>query len=231
MFIAQLLKQLGISKDDLNRALMEDLKNTPKTLKNELSDWISQLDSPSKPRKKQDQISEVDDLDQTGSLFIQNAGLILLWPFLSRLFDKLNLLQDKDFVDENAQQKAILLTQYLATGNTDFQESFLALNKLICGAPIETFVDVELSIEKFELNLCDSLLKSVINNWEKINNSSVSTLRETFLNREGVLIRSNADFKLNIEKKPFDVLLTTLPWTISMIQTSFMKNRIIVTWI
>jgi hypothetical protein len=45
------------------------------------------------------------------------------------------------------------------------------------------------------------------------------------------LVRSNANFKLNVEKKPFDVLLTTLPWTISMIQTSFMKNRIIVTWI
>lgn len=231
MFVAQLLKQLSISKEDLNRVLMEGLKNTPKNLKNQLRDWISQLESPSKPSKKQDQISEVDDLDETGSLFIQNAGLILLWPFISRLFDKLNLLEEKDFVDENAQQKAILLTQYLVTGNTDFQESSLALNKLICGAPLETYVDVDITIEKFELNLCESLLKSVINNWEKINNSSVSTLRETFLNREGVLIRSNADFKLNIEKKPFDVLLTTLPWTISMIQTSFMKNRILVTWI
>ena len=231
MFVAQLLKQLRISKEDLNHVLMEGLKNTPKNLKNQLRNWISQLESPSKPSKKQDQITEVDDLDETGSLFIQNAGLILLWPFISRLFDKLNLLEEKDFVDENAQQKAILLTQYLVTGNTDFQESSLALNKLICGAPIETYVDVDITIEKFELNLCESLLISVINNWEKINNSSVSTLRETFLNREGVLIRSNADFKLNIEKKSFDVLLTTLPWTISMIQTSFMKNRILVTWI
>ena len=100
-----------------------------------------------------------------------------------------------------------------------------------CAGPIDAFVDVVLSLDQFELNLCDSLLKSVINNWEKINNSTISTLRETFLNRDGVLVRSNADFKLNIDKKPFDVLLTTLPWNISMIQTSFMKNRILVTWI
>ena len=231
MFIAQLLKQLGISKEDFNRVMIDGLKKTPKTLKNQLSDWINKLDSVSEPSKKQDQISKGDDLDKTGSLFIQNAGLIILWPFLSRLFDKLNLLEDNDFVDESAQQKAILLTQYLVTGNTDFQESNLALNKLICGAPIEAFVDVDLSIDQFELNLCDSLLKSVISNWEKINNSTISTLRETFLNRDGVLVRSNADFKLNIDKKPFDVLLTTLPWNISMIQTSFMKNRILVTWI
>ena len=231
MFVHQLLKQLRVSKEDLTHILVESLTNTSKTIKNQLNEWISQLESPSKESKKPNQISDVDDLDKKGSLFIENAGLILLWPFLSRLFDKLNLLENKNFVDETAQQKAILLTEYLVTGNTDFQESSLALNKLICGVPIETYVDVNLSIEPFELKLCDSLLKSVIDNWEKINNSSISTLRETFLIREGVLVKSNADFKLNVEKKPFDVLLTTLPWTISMIQTSFMKNRIIVTWI
>ena len=231
LFVNQLLKQLRVSKEDLTHILVEGLTNTSKTIKNQLNEWISQLESPSKENKKPDQISDFDDLDKTGSLFIENAGLILLWPFLSRLFDKLNLLEDKNFVDETAQQKAILLTEYLVTGNTDFQESSLALNKLICGAPLETYVDVNLSIEAFELKLCDSLLKSMIDNWEKINNSSISTLRETFLIREGVLVRSNANFKLNVEKKPFDVLLTTLPWTISMIQTSFMKNRIIVTWI
>tara|TARA_B100001059_G_scaffold100683_1_gene100431 strand:+ start:89469 stop:95588 length:6120 start_codon:yes stop_codon:yes gene_type:complete len=231
LFVNQLLKQLRVSKEDLTHILVEGLTNTSKTIKNQLNEWISQLESPSRENKKPDQISDFDDLDKTGSLFIENAGLILLWPFLSRLFDKLNLLEDKNFVDETAQQKAILLTEYLVTGNTDFQESSLALNKLICGAPLETYVDVNLSIEAFELKLCDSLLKSMIDNWEKINNSSISTLRETFLIREGVLVRSNANFKLNVEKKPFDVLLTTLPWTISMIQTSFMKNRIIVTWI
>ena len=231
MFVHQLLKQLRVSKEDMAHILSVGLKNNSKTIKNQLNEWISQLESPSIKNKKTEQISDIEDLDKTGGLFIKNAGLILLWPFLSRLFDKLNLLEDKNFIDETAQQKAILLTEYLVTDNTDFQESSLALNKLICGAPIDTYIDVNLSLEPFELKLCESLLKSVIDNWEKINNSSISTLRETFLIREGVLVKSNTDFKLNVQKKPFDVLLTTLPWTISMIQTSFMKNRIIVTWV
>ena len=50
-------------------------------------------------------------------------------------------------------------------------------------------------------------LKKIKSNWEKINNSTISTLRETFLNRDGVLVRSNADFKLNIDKKPYKNIL------------------------
>ena len=153
-----------------------------------------------------------------------------MWPFLSRLFDKLNLLDKKNFIDTDAQQKAILLTEYLVTGKTEFQESFLLLNKIICGAEPDMFVDVNITLEKFELELCESLLKSVIKNWEKIENSTPSTLRETFLMREGALRKLDSDFNLIVLKKPYDLLMDSLPWNISMIQTSFMKNRILVDW-
>ena len=93
------------------------------------------------------------------------------------------------------------------------------------------FVDVNLPLDQFELDLCESLLKGVLQNWDKLNNSSIRALRDTFLIREGVLRKSNTNYDLIIKKKPFDVLLNTLPWNISMIQTSFMKNRILVEWI
>jgi hypothetical protein len=140
-------------------------------------------------------------------------------------------LENGAFTDDESHQKAILLSQYLVTGKTVFEESFLALNKIICGASLDMFVDINIPLEQFELDLCESLLNSVIKNWEKINGSSVSTLRETFLIREGSLRKFNSDYNLNIEKKTFDVLLNTLPWNIKMIQTSLMKNRILVDWI
>ena len=140
-------------------------------------------------------------------------------------------MEKREFVDNESQQKAILLSEFLVTGKTEFQESSLSLNKIICGAPLEMFVDIDLSLEKFELDICESLLKSVIKNWEKIENSSISTLRESFLIREGTLSKFGRDFNLNIQKKPYDVLLNTLPWNIRMIQTSLMKNRILVNWI
>ena len=140
-------------------------------------------------------------------------------------------MEGKIFIDQESQQKAILLSDYLVTGNLDFKESDLILNKLICGAPLNMFVDVNMPLDQFELDLCESLLKGVLQNWDKLNNSSIKALRDTFLIRDGVLRKSNANYDLIIKKKPFDVLLNTLPWNISMIQTSFMKNRILVEWI
>ena len=89
-------------------------------------------------------------MEDQESFLIQNAGLILLWPFLSRLFDKLNLLEKGEFVDDDSHQKAILLTEYLVTGKMEFEESFLALNKIICGAPLDMFVDINIPFEKFD---------------------------------------------------------------------------------
>jgi hypothetical protein len=232
MYLSQVFNQLSISKEDFLLQLKESTSQPLEGVKQRLIDWTLQLDNrPVETQNKYPQPKEVKDLADDESFLVENAGLILLWPFLSRLFDKLNLLENGAFTDDESHQKAILLSQYLVTGKTVFEESFLALNKIICGASLDMFVDINIPLEQFELDLCESLLNSVIKNWEKINGSSVSTLRETFLIREGSLRKFNSDYNLNIEKKTFDVLLNTLPWNIKMIQTSLMKNRILVDWI
>ena len=61
---------------------------------NRLIDWTLQLDTKSSENQiKSSQVEEFNDLDNSESLFVENAGLVLLWPFLSRLFDKLNLME------------------------------------------------------------------------------------------------------------------------------------------
>ena len=231
MFLAQIINQIGVYKEDFTFALKESKLKTSNLTKQSLIDWTSQLDaSPIDNKRRDTKTKQVEGFEDSESILVQNSGLVILWPFLSRLFDKLNLLDKKNFIDTDAQQKAILLTEYLVTGKTEFQESFLLLNKIICGAEPDMFVDVNIKLEKFELELCESLLKSVIKNWEKIQNSTVSTLRETFLMREGALRKFHSDFNLIVLKKPYDLLMDSLPWNISMIQTSFMKNRILVDW-
>jgi hypothetical protein len=106
----------------------------------------------------------------------------------------------------------------------------LVLNKILCGVPKNSLVDVTLEISAVELEICDSLLKGVLQNWKKLGNSSVATLRETFLIREGVLTPIELDYNLSVVKGTFDMLIETVPWNISMIQTAFMKNRINVDW-
>ena len=169
-------------------------------------------------------------VDDTETMYVQNAGLIIVWPFLYRLFDKLDLLSNKLFKDDDAVQKAILLTQYLCTGNEDFDENELILNKLICGVDVNHFVDVSRRLEDFEKEFCESLLKGVVQNWEKIGNTSTEGLRESFLRREGLIRKTNKDYTLIVKKKPFDMLLDTLPWNITMVQNVFMKYRLLVEW-
>lgn len=172
----------------------------------------------------------LEEENETDSIVIQNAGLIILWPFFFRLFDKCGFIIDKEFKDEESLQKGILLTQYLVTGSTEFNENELVLNKILCGAPQFMNVDVTLEVNEVYLDLCESLLKGVLKNWEKLSNSSVQTLRETFLIREGILRPVELDYKLNVIKGTFDMLIETIPWNISIIQTTFMKNKITVDW-
>ena len=171
-----------------------------------------------------------NDFDENDNLYIDNAGLVILWPFLFQLFNKLNLVIKKEFKDDESLQKAIILTQYLCTGKDEIEENDLILNKLICGAPLNQYVNLETRLEAFEKEICESLLNGVIKNWEKIGNTSIDGLRETFLMREGVLRKTEENYSLFVKKMPFDVLLSTIPWNISMVQNAFMKYRIIVDW-
>ena len=164
------------------------------------------------------------------SIYIANAGLILLWPFLGRFFRRLNLVGAKEFIDESSRMRAILLIQYLVTGKKEAPEYELALNKLLCGAEMDLEIDLEIEITEEEINLSNSLLTGAITNWEKLKGTRIGTFRETFLQRNGSLYYMNNRWELKVEKKAYDLLLETLPWGIQMIQMSWMKERLVVLW-
>jgi hypothetical protein len=169
-------------------------------------------------------------LEPGSSIYINNAGLILIWPFLSTLFNKLGLLNGKLFMDDTSLQKAILITQYVIFEDSANEESNLVLNKILCGVAPDFFVDTEIELNEREKSIAKSVLKAVTGNWEQLNKTSIVALRETFLKREGIIQRVEDNYKLIVEKKPFDMLLRTIPWNITMIQNSFMSFRLIVEW-
>ena len=175
----------------------------------------------------------IEEIKEDDSIYVENAGLVILWPFLGHLFTRLGLLEDpKTFKDDQALQKAILLTQYMVTGVTEFSEEALVLNKIICGAEVNHYVDVSLPIEPSEIEMCNSLLQNaVLKNWGNLNKSSIQALRETFLIREGVLKKNDKDYLLIVKDKTVDILLKDITWTISIVQTGPMENKIMVEWL
>jgi hypothetical protein len=168
-------------------------------------------------------------IDEQG-VFAQNAGMVLLHPFLIRFFENLKLIKDGKFISDQKHQKALCLLHYLATGNTQVQEYELLIAKVLCAYPLQEPVSTKIKISKKEKNQADELLAAAIEHWKKLGSTSPATLRSEFLQRNGKLFTKNNNVYLQMESGSTDVLLDYLPWNISMIKLPWMKEILRVEW-
>ncbi|CAL1517157.1 contractile injection system tape measure protein [Chitinophaga sp. MM2321] len=167
----------------------------------------------------------------TGEIYINNAGMVLLHPFLSTCFTALGLLHKNVFVDDKARTRAIHLLQYMATGEETPPEYILALNKIICGVPLDEPVEKELRLTVNEKEEADNLLASVIQHWRILKNTSADGLRNNFLQRQGKLSRrEDGGWLIQVEQRTIDILLSHLPWGLSMIKLPWLNELIYVEW-
>lgn len=162
--------------------------------------------------------------------YINNAGLILLHPYLSFFFDALELRKEKQFKDEAAKHRAVQLLGYLAHGEEDIPEYDLVLPKLLCGVlpaePVKRFLPLT-DVEKTEAN---ELLNSVISHWNALGNTSPDGLRGNFLLREGKLEWKEEEWQLYVTQQAYDMLLNRLPWGFSVVGLSWMPWLIKTVW-
>jgi Contractile injection system tape measure protein len=162
-------------------------------------------------------------------LHIANAGLILLAPFLSLLFERLEL-SDKAELKDQATAQALL--HFLATGEEGPQEFQVPLAKVLTGWPLDKAISLPMSLAdemKIEAGL---MLESVIGHWSMLKNTSVDGLRESFLQRPGKLSRTpRGEWLLQVEQRAFDMLLQQLPWSFSIIRLPWMKQVIRTEWV
>ena len=163
-------------------------------------------------------------------LIIYNAGLVLLWPYLSRLFKALKYVDKKEFVSIEAQYKAIHLLQYLATGKTQAPENELLLNKVFCKFPISEPVPFGVEFLPGELKMAEGLLMGAIKNWPKMKSMSPNSFRGSFLIREGTIEETEDRWLIHVTKKPFDVLLKSLPWGFTFINLPWLQKFVSVEW-
>lgn len=164
--------------------------------------------------------------------YINNAGLVILHPYLSMLFQKLNYTEEFQWKKPHFQHRAVLLTQYLICGNTKIFESDLLLNKIFCGVPMADTVCTEWEISKEEKEQCQKLLEAVIGYWDVLKNTSIEALQETFLQRDAKLITFKGEtHELIVEQKGVDILLEQLPWGIGILKTHWMADYLTCQWI
>jgi hypothetical protein len=168
-------------------------------------------------------------------IYIGNAGLVLANPFLPHLFDALGLLGRNEagkprLRDEAAASRAVHLLQYLVDSRTDTPEPLLALNKVLCGMPIAAPVEREIEATDLERETCDMLLRSIVENWPILRNTSIAGLRETFLQRDGKLTYGEVGWRLQVQRKTLDILVDQVPWSIGVVFHAWMPAALHVTW-
>jgi len=162
--------------------------------------------------------------------FVSNAGLVLLAPYLPVLFKRLSLTEGDLFVNQDTRVRAMLVIEYAIHGRTKFEQHELPLNKVLVAANIDISIPNVIELTEDEKYVVDCMLMAVINNWDKMKNTSVDGLRESFLVREGKMEEHDDFYKLTVERKAYDVLLSTLPWSFNIIQLKWMKKAIHVKW-
>ena len=161
---------------------------------------------------------------------ISNAGLVLLWPFITHFFDHIGLLENEAFKSEFVRERAIMLLQALATGQTKAIESELLLNKLLVGWPLDQPCNVTIDLTPEEEHHITDLLETVIQSNAQLGAAEPKSLQGNFLLREGILTSEHNQWQLHVERKPYDLLLTGFSWSVAITKTPWVDQPLAVEW-
>lgn len=176
---------------------------------------------------------EINELNKNlNKWHIENTGLIIVHPFLSQLFKFVEFLNNENqFLNEELQYRAVYLLHFLATGqNSNINEVDLAMSKVLCGMRIEDPIASNLDLLPKEKDTAIELLNVLIDRWEKLGNTSIEGLQNTFLNRTGMLEEKDGAYQLAVESSGTDILLDFLQWDISMVKLPWVKQIIYTSW-
>lgn len=199
-----------------------DLATDDETLEKQQKNKLSQLE------KLIQEVSQPHPL--TSPMTINNAGLVILQSFINPLFTRLKLIEDKQFISDNAQRRAVHYLQYLVTGKKETPEQYLMLNKLLCGLEMHAPVELSIDMSQQDEETCNSLLRSVIDYWSAIGQSSLDGFRGNWLVRSGSLSDAQDRWDVIVDKRAYDLLLERAPLSYSVIKLPWMKKAIYVTW-
>lgn len=168
---------------------------------------------------------------ETGeAIYLPGAGILLLHPFLEALFLDRGLMEGKHFAGKEARQRAAQLLGYLATGRPGTPEYELGFAKLLTGIDLEAPVE-RAWVDERDMAACDELIDAVLAHWTALRSSSAAWLRSQFLLRDGKLEAVDGGWRVTVERRAQDVLMTHLPWGFGVIGLPWLEQRIFVRWL
>lgn len=178
--------------------------------------------------------NNVNQPGEPDAYYVHNAGVVLIFPFCTRLFSILKLVEQGKFISEDAKIHAIFALQYLVYGDEysrkEFPEYELTLNKILVGYHSDAPLPKSWELSEDTKKTSDDMLRGVLNHWEKLSRTSTTALRQAFLERSGALKVEEERYLLTVEEKAYDILIDSLPWSYKQIRYPWMDKRIEVKW-
>ncbi len=202
-------KEEQLDQAAINREVIEAIIN-PKSAEND----------------KQVQLSESDKMIE--DQYVQNAGLVLIHPFLQHFFDHCNLLDEKKQLKDP--ERCVHLLHYIATGKTKQAESDMLFEKFLCEVPINQSINRNITITKKQKEQVENLLNAVNQNWGALQKGSHALLQNEFLQRMGKIEKNSSGTTIEMERKAQDILLRKLSWGMGLIRLPWKKEFIYVNW-
>lgn len=188
--------------------------------------------SDTKSEKQQYETAADDSFfeEKPTEIIVQNAGLVLVHPFLKTFFTETGILTGNGNFLKEKQMLAVQALHFLAAGKEEFFEANMVFEKYLTGTPLNMPVQREsLLTDKIKAE-ANEMLRQVIKYWPALKNTSPDGLRQNFLQRDGKLIQNEKNYRLLVERKTQDILLEQIDWNISVVKLPWMKNLIHVEW-
>jgi Contractile injection system tape measure protein len=215
--LAEILAKLKVWENQAT-----DGKTLTRDLVEELAEKVAEVTL--EPAPIDLRFSDADDL------YVNNSGLVILWPFLERFFKDLGLVDRKKFTDQAAVQRAVGVLQYLVSEDRSPREHLVALNKVLCGMALDQIFDFGLPVTEFEIEQCRHLLTAVIEHAPILRRMSIAGFRNTFLLRKGQLSARDGIWRLRVERETYDVVLDRFPWSVNWLKLPWMEFPMQVEW-
>ena len=238
-FCAGLKETFAIGANVFNAQLNRQKKHFPADMKiqNETTKRLDHEEEPH-PALTLDQhkvlvtnkLPDSKPIAQAHPITINNAGLVILQGFMKTYFERLELVENDKFTSPKTQRDAVHHLQYLVTGQYRTEEQHLLLNKILCGIDVPNPIEAGVDVGPENSETANSLIEAMIQYWSAIGSSSIDGFRGNWLVRQGSLTEQADYWHLNVETKPYDLLLQQAPVSFSIIKHPWMPKPINVSW-
>lgn len=224
--VSQLIRYLIYSIQKNNSSVFEEMIESieqNKSIEN-LEQAIEQK-TIAKPTGNRQQGDIID-----ASMECMNAGLVLMFPFVTRFFENISLVKNNEFINDDSKIKAVQALHFMATGKQTANEHELLLPKIICGIDLQQVIEIDEVLNANIEHEINDVLKAVIEHWSILQNTSVDGLRESFLQRSGKLTIEEEQYLLQVEESGVDILLAKIPWGFRNYKLPWMQKTMITEW-